>query len=57
MLGEGSKTEGGKWGFRGRELGAKREGSGNIRGGKREWDTPCPSQLLSHFGLISVKQS
>ena len=40
MLGGKCDREGGKWGFRGRELGAKGEGSGGEGGGKRELDTP-----------------
>ena len=49
MLGEGSETEGGKWGLRGRELGAKGEGSGGQGGGKRGLDTPLSNPTYMYI--------
>ena len=37
-----SLTWGGKWGWRGREVGLKGEGSGVKGGGKWGFGTPCP---------------
>ena len=45
MLGR-EVREGGNWGPRGREVGAKGEGSGGEGGGKRGLDTPLSTPTM-----------